>query len=151
MKNVLFLCTANSARSILAEAILTAEGAPHFMGYSAGSTPRGIPNPVALDTLSAMGHDITPFRSKSWDEFAGPDAPQMDYIFTLCDSAAAEACPLWPGHPASAHWGLPDPAGQADEPAAFRTAYAHIQRRVQAFLALDNPTKSDLTSIGTLP
>ena len=151
MKNVLFLCTANSARSILAEAILNHLGAPHFAGYSAGSTPRGIPNPVALQTLRDMGHDTDGYASKSWDVFATPDAPKMDYIFTLCDSAAAEACPLWPGHPASAHWGLPDPAGQTDEPAAFRAAYAHIARRMQAFVALAAPTPDDFKHIGTLP
>jgi protein-tyrosine-phosphatase len=155
MKNVLFLCTANSARSILAEAILNAEGPPRFRGHSAGSTPRGIPNPVALNTLTARGHDITGLHSKSWDAFAGPDAPQMDLILTLCDSAAAETCPFWPGHPASAHWGLADPAGQPDEPAAFNAAYDLIRTRVRALMALPDDLapdalRTELRRIGTL-
>lgn len=154
--NVLFLCTANSARSILGEAILNKLGAPTFMGYSAGSTPRGIPNPTALETLVRKGHDTSGLSSKSWDVFSGPGAPEMHVILTLCDSAAAETCPIWPGRPASAHWGLEDPAGQRDERAAFETAYATIQTRVEALLALPlddlspDALRAELRRIGTL-
>lgn len=138
--NVLFLCTANSARSILAEALLNREGAGKFHAYSAGSRPSGQPNPFALTLLAHEGFDTGFARSKSWDEFAGPDAPQMDFIFTVCDSAAAEECPLWPGHPATAHWGVPDPAAvqgnDAEKAVAFATTYAQLHRRIAAFVAL---------------
>lgn len=138
--NVLFLCTGNSARSILAEALLNREGAGKFLAYSAGSRPSGQPNPFALTLLEHEGFNTGFARSKSWDEFAGPDAPQMHFIFTVCDSAAAEECPFWPGHPATAHWGIPDPAAvqgsDAEKAVAFAETYAQLRRRVAAFVAL---------------
>lgn len=137
--NVLILCTGNSARSILGEALFTHESGGKYRGFSAGSQPTGTPNPFALETLSRHGIAIDA-RSKSWDEFAAPGAPEMDYIFTVCDSAAGETCPFWPGHPVSAHWGLPDPAATAgsddDKRAAFEEAFGLIRARVRAFLAL---------------
>ena len=138
VKNVLFLCTGNSARSILAEGILNKRGAGVFRAYSAGSFPKGQVHPLALQLLKEQGLATEGLRSKSWDEFAGPDAPRMDYIFTVCDQAAGEMCPIWPGHPITAHWGLPDPAaaeGNAAERAlAFREAYRILDTRVQYFL-----------------
>jgi arsenate reductase len=140
MMNVLFLCTANSARSILAEAILAKRGAGRFRSFSAGSHPRGIPNPMALEVLAEEGHDISALRSKSWDEFAGEGAPAMDFIFTVCDSAAGETCPVWIGHPTSAHWGIPDPAGvegnHIEVKRAFVEAYKMLDRRISTFVAL---------------
>ena len=112
--NILILCTANSARSILGEALIQRLGQGRFRAFSAGSQPRGIPNPTGLKLLESLGHDISGFRSKSWDEFAGTDAPQMDIVITVCDSAAGESCPLWPGAPVKAHWGIPDPAGKGE-------------------------------------
>ena len=139
MRNILFLCTANSARSILAEAILAARGGERFRAFSAGSRPRGVPNPLALELLAARGHDISGLRSKSWDEFAGPDAPKMDLVITVCDNAKAESCPIWPGHPMQAHWGIPDPAGTHDdgELAGFETVWRRLAGRIDALLALD--------------
>ena len=137
MRNVLFLCTANSARSILAEAILAVRAPGRFGAYSAGSRPRGEPNPLALQLLAAKGHDTTRFRSKSWDEFTAPDAPQMDLVITVCDNAKGESCPIWPGHPAQAHWGIPDPAGMGESLAGFETAYRRLSERIDALLALD--------------
>lgn len=138
--NVLFLCTGNSARSILAESILEKDGAPRFRAYSAGSQPKGTVNPFALKVLESYGYPATGFRSKSWEEFSSPDAPQMDFIFTVCDNAAGEACPVWPGHPASAHWGIDDPAdvGVSDlqREAAFVTAFRYLKNRISAFIAL---------------
>jgi arsenate reductase len=138
--NVLFLCTGNSARSILAESILKKDGAPHFMAYSAGSQPKGSVNPFALKVLESYGYPATGFRSKSWEEFSSPDAPLMDFIFTVCDNAAGESCPVWPGHPASAHWGIDDPAdvGASDleKEAAFVTAFKYMKNRISAFIAL---------------
>lgn len=138
--NVLFLCTGNSARSILAESILKKDGAPHFNAYSAGSQPKGEVNPFALDVLAGYGYPVVGLRSKSWEEFSSPDAPQMDFIFTVCDNAAGEACPVWPGHPASAHWGIDDPAdvGANDlaKKAAFITAFKYLRNRISAFIAL---------------
>jgi len=131
---VLFLCTANSARSVLAEAALQRAGAGRFEAFSAGSTPRGQVNPVALELLAAEGFDISRFRSKSWDEFAAPVAPELDFIITLCDSAAGEACPVWPGRPVSAHWGLPDPASVEGE-TAQRVAFADTLRAIEARIA----------------
>ena len=138
VKNVLFLCTGNSARSILAEGILNKRGGGAFRAYSAGSFPKGKVHPLALQLLKEQGLATDGLRSKSWDEFAGPDAPRMDYIFTVCDQAAGEVCPIWPGHPITAHWGLPDPAaaqGNAAERAlAFRQAYRILDTRIQYFL-----------------
>jgi protein-tyrosine-phosphatase len=138
--NVLFLCTANSARSILAEAILNRVGQGRFHAFSAGSQPRGEVNPNSIRLLKSLGYDTSFARSKSWDEFAQKDAPRMDFVFTVCDSAAAEACPIWPGQPMSAHWGIPDPAAatgnDAEIGAAFLDAYRMLERRIGAFVAL---------------
>ena len=138
--NVLFLCTGNSARSILAEAVMNQIGAGRFRGYSAGSRPTGAPNPFALDLLRREGIDTGFARSKSWDEFEGEGAPKMDFVFTVCDSAAAEECPYWPGAPMTAHWGLPDPAAvegtDAEKALAFAETYRALTRRIQAFTAL---------------
>ena len=140
LKNVLFLCTGNSARSILAEAYLNHAGRGRFRAYSAGSHPNGRVNPFALELLERSKLPTTGARSKSWDEFAGPLAPKMDFIFTVCDSAAAETCPVWPGHPVSAHWGVPDPAAVqgSDEQKrrAFKDALTTLSRRIDLFLAL---------------
>lgn len=137
--NILVLCTGNSARSILGEALFNHLGAGRVRAFSAGSKPAGSVNPVALETLAQHGIAVADARSKSWDEFAAPGAPALDFIFTVCDHAAGEACPVWPGHPATAHWGIPDPAHV--EPmearrAAFETAYRQLERRVTAFLSL---------------
>src|SRR3954471_4718859 len=138
--NVLFLCTANSARSVLAEAILNELGQGRFRAYSAGSQPCGSINPHALRLVQRLGHDTSGMRSKSWDEFAEPGAPQMDFVLTVCDSAASEACPVWPGHPATAPWGIPDPAAaqgsEAEIALAFDDAYRMLRRRIELFLAL---------------
>ena len=138
--NVLFLCTGNSARSILAEAVLNREGHCRFRAYSAGSRPAGQPNPFAISLLQRNGFDTGFARSKSWDEFATPDAPKLDFVFTVCDNAAAEECPYWPGQPVSAHWGLPDPAAvtgsDAQKALAFADTYRALMRRIQAFAAL---------------
>ncbi|HET6931847.1 MAG TPA: arsenate reductase ArsC [Candidatus Acidoferrum sp.] len=138
--NVLFLCTGNSARSILAEAILNHRGRPYFRAFSAGSHPAGRVHPYALKQLESAGLPAEGLRSKSWDEFAKPGAPQMHFVFTVCDSAAAEICPVWPGHPVTAHWGIPDPAaavGSPDEIAwAFRDAFVTMGRRIDLFLSL---------------
>lgn len=147
--NVLFLCTGNSARSILAEALLNDAGGGRFRAYSAGSRPKGEPHPLALDVLARAGHDIAFARSKSWDEFAGPAAPKMDFVFTVCDSAAAEECPFWPGQPMTAHWGLPDPAAaegsEAERRLAFAETYRALSRRIAAFASLPIATLDDLT------
>lgn len=142
MKSILFLCTGNSARSIMAEAYMNAKGAPRWRAYSAGSNPTGKPNPLALETLSA--HGITPIgpRSKSWDEFAAPSAPLMDVVVTVCDNAAGEVCPIWPTRsgtaPRKLHWSFPDPAAVAgsgaEKRAAFETVFADIRARIDAFL-----------------
>ena len=138
--NVLFLCTGNSARSIMAEAILSREGARNFRAFSAGSHPKGHVHPYALDLLRKMHFDVTRFRSKSWNEFTGPTAPQLDFAFTLCDDAAAEACPVWPGQPMTAHWGLPDPAVATGKEAEVRLAFADTFRmltnRISIFVNL---------------
>lgn len=140
MYNVLFLCTGNSARSILAEAILNKVGAGRFHAFSAGSHPRGQVNPHALDQLAKRGYDTGDFRSKPWDEFAAPGAPPLDFIITVCDSAAGEVCPIWPGHPVTAHWGMPDPAAVEGSPseiaAAFADTYRLLANRIEAFAAL---------------
>jgi arsenate reductase len=138
--NVLVLCTGNSARSIMGEVLFNALGKGRFIAYSAGSKPAGRVNPFALELLQQRGHDIAGLRSKSWDEFAAPGAPQIDFIFTVCDNAAGETCPFWPGKPATAHWGIPDPAGVAGDDeakrAAFRRAYDQLARRIQMFMNL---------------
>lgn len=140
MKNILILCTANSARSILAEALINRLGEGRFKAYSAGSHPRGVPNPDGLAMLRDKGYDISPFASKSWDVFAEPSAPRMDIVITVCDSAAGEACPLWPGTPVKAHWGIPDPAHKGETPeqrlAAFEEAYRLLELRVRALMAV---------------
>ena len=136
--NVLFLCTGNSARSILAEAILNKEGEGRFRAFSAGSFPKGQVHPGSLKLLSELGFPTEGYRSKSWDEFAADGAPPLDFVFTVFDDAAGETCPVWPGHPMTAHWGIPDPA--AAEPdrrdRAFRDAFYALQRRIQLFLSL---------------
>ena len=138
--NVLFLCTGNSARSILAEAILNHKGAPNFTAYSAGSHPTGRVNPYAIAELEKAGLPVTNLRSKSWDEFAAPGAPEMGFVFTVCDNAANEICPVWPGHPVTAHWGVPDPAsvpGTSQQISrAFFEAYVALERRIELFLSL---------------
>jgi len=137
--NVLVLCTGNSARSILGEALFNHLGQGRIRAYSAGSQPSGQVNPVALETLEKHGVLLPEARSKSWDEFAAPGAPALDFIFTVCASAAGEACPIWPGHPATAHWGIADPAHVeplAARRAAFETAYAELEKRISAFLQI---------------
>ena len=136
--NVLFLCTGNSARSILAEALMNKLGAGRVQAFSAGSAPKGAVHPLALDTLVAHGLPTTGFRSKSWDEFADADAPAMDVVVTVCDNAANEACPVWPGHPATAHWSIEDPAAatgsRAQQGRAFEETYRDLERRIQQFV-----------------
>ena len=138
MSNVLFLCTGNSARSILGEAILNRLGAGCFRAFSAGSKPAGRVNPGALELLQRLAYPTEDLRSKSWDEFAGPGAPHMDYIITVCNNAAGETCPVWPGHPATEHWDIADPAGVGDTDqerrAAFEMAYATLDGRIRDFL-----------------
>jgi len=138
--NVLFLCTGNSARSILAESILAKDGAEHFRAFSAGSQPKGEVNPLAIETLRKMGYPVDGLRSKSWDEFEQPDAPKMDFVITVCDNAAGEVCPIWPGHPIRAHWGIEDPAAATgthiEKLAAFATAFRYLKNRVSLFAAL---------------
>ncbi len=136
--NVLFLCTGNSARSVLAESAMNKLGEGRFCGYSAGSHPRGEVHPAAIELLGSIGYPTAGLRSKSWDEFAAPGAPEIDFIFTVCDNAAGEICPVWPGHPINAHWGVEDPAlvegeGQRD---AFRQALYYLSNRISLFLAL---------------
>jgi protein-tyrosine-phosphatase len=140
MYNVLFLCTGNSARSIMAEAILNREGIGKFKAFSAGSQPRGAVHPYTTDLLSRLNYDVSQYRSKTWDEFAAPDAPVMDFVFTVCDQAAAEVCPLWPGQPMSAHWGLPDPVqangNEIEQRLAFSEAYRMLRNRLTIFVSL---------------
>ncbi|KQT50650.1 ArsR family transcriptional regulator [Aureimonas sp. Leaf454] len=138
--NVLFLCTGNSARSILAESILRKDGAGRFNAFSAGSRPKGAVNPMALSVLREFGYPTEDLRSKPWEEFATPDAPVMDFVFTVCDQAAGEACPVWPGQPMTAHWGIEDPShenrGEIWSRAAFTTAFRYLKNRISAFAAL---------------
>jgi len=138
--NVLFICTGNSARSIIAEGLMNAMAAGRFRAYSAGSHPKGVVHPMALRVLRDARVPTDGLRSKSWDEFARPSAPSMDYIFTVCDQAAGEMCPVWPGQPVTAHWGIPDPAAaegsEAERMLAFRDAFRMLERRIQLFLAL---------------
>jgi arsenate reductase (thioredoxin) len=157
--NVLFLCTGNSARSIMAEAILNREGRGSFLAHSAGSQPKGQVHPYTLDLLRKLNFDLSSFRSKNWSEFSGPGAMPLDFVFTVCDNAAGEACPLWPGQPMTAHWGLPDPAAATDTEAevrlAFADAYRMLNNRIGVFVNL--PLRSldklslqrQLDSIGT--
>ncbi len=138
--NVLFLCTGNSARSIIAEAILNKIGAGKFKAYSAGSQPKGQVNPHTLQLLRSLGYDTSEFWSKSWTVFAQPTAPDLDFVFTVCDNAAGEACPVWPGQPMTAHWGVPDPAeatgSDAEIALAFKDAYRMLHQRIAIFAAL---------------
>jgi arsenate reductase len=138
--NVLFLCTGNSARSILAEAILNREAPGRFKAFSAGSHPKGEVHPFALDLLKKLHHPTEALRSKSWDEFAAPSAPVLDFVFTVCDNAANEVCPVWPGQPMTAHWGVPDPAAaegnEAQRRLAFAEAYRMLNNRIGAFISL---------------
>ena len=139
-RNVLFLCTGNSARSILAEAIMNHKGRPNFAAYSAGSHPTGRVNPYAVKQLEVAKLPVSGFRSKSWEEFAKPGTPKMDFVFTVCDNAANEICPVWPGQPVTAHWGVPDPAAVEGTPErierAFREAFVTLDRRISLLLSL---------------
>ena len=142
--NVLFLCTGNSARSIMAESLLNRKGRPNFRAYSAGSHPSGLVRPGALKQIELSRAPTEGLRSKSWDEFEKPDAPRMDFVFTVCDNAANEICPVWPGQPITAHWGVPDPAAVKGSPEeierAFRDAFVILDRRIAVFLSLPLPT-----------
>jgi arsenate reductase len=159
--NVLFLCTGNSARSIMAEAILSRLGHGRFHAFSAGSNPKGKVNPFALQLLLGLDYDMSIFRSKSWAEFTKPGAPEFDFVFTVCDNAAGEACPVWPGQPMTAHWGIPDPAAatgsQAEIALAFKDAYRMLSQRIAIFSALpiakidQLSLQTKLREIGELP
>ena len=159
MTNVLFLCTGNSARSVLAEALLGALGQGRFNAFSAGSQPAGRVQPIAIELARELGYPVERLRSKSWDEFAEAGAPVIDMVITVCDSAAAETCPIWPGHPATAHWGVPDPAGvegdEATRRKAFVAAMVTLRRRVELLVALPLEkldrltTQAKLREIGT--
>ena len=152
--NVLFLCTGNSARSVIAEAVLNKIGAGKFRAYSAGSQPKGAINPNTIRLLQGLGYDTSGFRSKSWLEFAKPGAPQFDFVFTVCDDAAGETCPVWPGQPMTAHWGVPDPAaavgGDAEIALAFYDAYRMLSRRIEIFAALPIRALDSMTLKGRL-
>lgn len=152
--NVLFLCTGNSARSILAEAILNRLGAGRFTAYSAGSHPKGDIHPLALDLLKRNNHAVAGLRSKSWDEFAVPGAPSLEFVFTVCDRAAAESCPVWPGQPMTAHWGLPDPAEAEGSPTqralAFAETYRMLEHRLSIFINLPLASLDKLSLQGHL-
>lgn len=147
--NVLFLCTGNSARSILAEAILNAEGKGKFKAYSAGSHPSGKVNSFSIELLEQRSYPTEGLRSKAWDEFAAPGAPELDFVFTVCDNAAGEVCPVWPGQPISAHWGVHDPAAATGTPAevavAFAETYRQMSRRIEAFVSLPIASLDHLT------
>lgn len=151
--NALFLCTGNSARSIMAERLLEHWGKGRFRAFSAGSFPTGKVNPLAIATLQKFGIHTESLRSKSWDEFAAPGAPAMDFVFTVCDSAAGEVCPIWPGQPVTAHWGIPDPAAaqgtEAERMSAFRDAFRLLESRVKLFtrVPLDKLNRSVLTKV----
>jgi arsenate reductase len=159
--NILLLCTGNSARSIMGEALFNTMGAGRFKAYSAGSHPTGKVNPFAIEQVRALGYPVESLRSKSWDEFAQPGAPQMDFVVTVCDNAAGEMCPLWPGHPVTAHWGFPDPAAVEGSDEVKRAAFAQtmrrIRRRVHQFLTLPLETldrmaiENQMRAIGKQP
>lgn len=156
--NILFLCTGNSARSILAESILNKEGGGRFHAYSAGSQPKGEVHPFSIELLRSLGHNTSGLRSKNWEEFTRPGAPEIDFIFTVCDNAAGETCPIWPGKPMTAHWGIPDPAAaegtDAEKHLAFADAYRMLKKRIELFAslpldAIDQMTlKAKLAAIG---
>lgn len=147
--NVLFLCTGNSARSIMAECILNREGRGKFKAFSAGSTPTGKVNPLALNLLRKMNYDVSELRSKSWEEFGGDDAPKLDFVFTVCDDAAQETCPVWPGQPMTAHWGVPDPAKvegtEAERAFAFDDCFRMLNQRISIFVNLPFDSLSKLS------
>jgi len=147
--NVLFLCTGNSARSVMAECVLNRLGGGKFRAYSAGSHPAGAVNPLTLNLLRKTNYDVSKLRSKSWDEFAAPDAPKLDFVFTVCDDAANEACPIWPGQPMSAHWGLPDPAKaegtEAEKAFAFDDCFRMLHQRISIFVNLPIESLSKLS------
>ncbi len=159
--NVLFLCTGNSARSVMAEALVTTMGQGRFRGFSAGSHPAGAVNPMALEQVATTGYPLDQLRSKSWDEFAAPGAPVMDFIFTVCDNAAGEVCPHWPGHPISAHWDFEDPAafvGTRDQQrAVFQKVFRQIRARMSIFVSLPlhmldkNAIHHEVAAIGHTP
>ena len=138
--NVLFLCTGNSARSVIAESVLRKDGAERFNAFSAGSHPKGAVNPFAIKVLGAYGYPTDGFRSKGWDEFAVPGPPELDFVFTVCDTAAGEACPVWPGQPMTAHWGIEDPAAvegtDIEKERAFNTAFRYLKNRISVFTSL---------------
>lgn len=159
--NVLFLCTGNSARSIMAEALVTTMGKGRFRGFSAGSKPGGKVNAFAIEQVRKAGYPLENLRSKSWDEFAAPDAPHMDFIITVCDNAAGEVCPIWPGHPATAHWGFEDPAAvegtDEQKRAAFEKIFKQIMARMTTFVGLPlhllekNAIQQEIKKIGDTP
>ncbi|GGI55650.1 arsenate reductase ArsC [Oxalicibacterium solurbis] len=159
--NILFLCTGNSARSIMAEALVSTMSKGRFKGFSAGSNPGGKVNPFAIEMVTRTGYPVDHLRSKSWDEFAAPDAPHMDFIITVCDNAAGEACPHWPGHPATAHWGFEDPAAaegtDEEKRAVFEKIYRQILARMNTFLSLPlhvlekHAIQQELRKIGETP
>ena len=159
--NVLFLCTGNSARSILAESLINHWGRGRFRGFSAGSRPKGVVHPIAIELLKHMKLPTEGLRSKSWDEFAAPGAEPLDFVFTVCDNAAGEACPYWPGQPITAHWGVPDPAAvtgtETEKWMAFRDAFRLLENRIKIFTSLPIATldrmklKERLDAIGTMP
>ncbi|MDB5855313.1 MAG: arsenate reductase ArsC [Herminiimonas sp.] len=159
--NVLFLCTGNSARSIMAEALVTTMGKGRFKGFSAGSKPGGTVNPFAIEQVQKTGYPVDTLRSKSWDEFAAPDAPAMDFIITVCDNAAGEVCPFWPGHPATAHWGFEDPAAvegtDEEKRAAFDKIFRQIMARMNTFVSLPlhmlqkHAVQQKIKQIGDMP